>query len=103
MLLVCSECEPVTLNRFKWLTNHIPTLRYQADYADAFCTTFDLSRRISPRALQKARAEDVLHVMDLDDGTFAYSGENVNQNSFEQAWSRIEALANELRARKDAK
>ncbi|KAN0060274.1 Elongator subunit elp4 [Thecaphora frezii] len=72
------------------------------DESEAFCSTFDLSRRISPRILQKAKADGVLDTLeiDLDDYDPFSSGPQTDGNSFELAFSRIRKKADEcLQAR----
>ncbi|KDN45922.1 hypothetical protein K437DRAFT_256441 [Tilletiaria anomala UBC 951] len=54
-----------------------------------FCAQFDLSKRVSPRVLEKARARDGLHFFDVA----CDSGE---ADAYEEAWRAIEARVNSI-------
>lgn len=66
-----------------------------AEAEQPFCNTFDLSKHISPRLLQKARDDGNLEIADVDN--FPSSS-----NAYDQAYEQIEAAAQTCRQQAQA-
>ncbi|PWN49748.1 hypothetical protein IE53DRAFT_345351 [Violaceomyces palustris] len=76
------------LNQFKTTVENSGSKTGGSDDIEAFCSTFDLSKRISPRILQKAKADHVLNLLEIDYDTFSGA-----ENSFDRALDDIKARA----------
>ncbi|KAL9938118.1 hypothetical protein V8E36_002741 [Tilletia maclaganii] len=63
-----------------------------------FPSTFDLSRRISPRVLEKARADSLLHCIDLEPGLL--SAEDAS-SACDRAWSAVQEVVARVRSAAD--